>query len=62
MAQYRICCLKADGRVTHDFKIACAHDQEAASEGESVCATGAVEVWDEARLVVRFKARDAAGI
>jgi hypothetical protein len=60
MKRYRICSLTEDGRVEALFHLACRDDLEALSECENICDESSIEIWDDARLVARIKAGNAA--
>ena len=60
MKRYRICSLDLEGHIRFAVELACRDDLHALSEGESVSAQHAVEIWDGARLVARVKAGNAA--
>ncbi|MFO1247496.1 MAG: hypothetical protein U1E93_04565 [Alphaproteobacteria bacterium] len=60
MKRYRICSLYLEGQVNFAVELTCRDDLHALSEGESVSAQHAVEIWDGARLVARVKAGNAA--
>lgn len=54
MTSYKFRCMDDDGRVFHAFSLSCSGDDEALTEGRSICEHNAVEIWDGDRLVARL--------
>lgn len=55
---YKIYLLDGEGRVTLARGVDCADDLAALEEAEYHCVENPVEVWQDARLVARVKARN----